>query len=66
MTDDHSRPNDGVKEGVACLECHSVIFNVGKLLRHIENRDHVWFKSGDDMVLRADTLTGNQFEGFDE
>ena len=42
---DDPRPNDGVKEGVCCLECQSVIFNVGKLLRHVENRNHHWFKS---------------------
>lgn len=57
MTDCDPRPNDGVNEGVCCLECHSVIFNVGKLLRHVERRDHHWFKSGDNLVLNAKTLT---------
>jgi hypothetical protein len=56
---DDERPNDGVKEGVCCLECHSVIFNVGKLLRHVENRNHYWFKSGDDLAFHAKTLTAD-------
>jgi len=54
---DDKRPNNGEYEGVTCLECHSVIFNVGKLLRHIENRNHEWFKSGEDVALHAKTLT---------
>jgi len=65
MSDD-PRPNDGVKEGVCCLECQRVIFNVGKLLRHIENRDHEWFKSGDELVLHAKTLTDSKSDPFDE
>lgn len=51
------QPNDGHKEGVCCLECMSVIFNVGKLLRHVEKRGHYWYKSGDDLVLHGKTLT---------
>ena len=60
------RPNNGVKEGACCLECYSVIFNVGKLLRHIENRNHYWFKSGDDLVLNARTLVEDPDRVFEE
>lgn len=59
---DDPRPNNGNHEGVCCLECYSVIFNVGKLLRHIENRDHYWYKSGEGLVVNAKTLTENGFE----
>ena len=63
---DDPRPNDGIKEGVCCLECQSVIFNVGKLLRHVENQNHHWFKSGDDLILNAKTLTEPDGNPFDE
>lgn len=66
MGDDDPRPNDGVREGVCCLECQSVIFNVSKLLRHVENRNHYWFKSGDDLVLNAKTLTQSNGDPFEE
>jgi hypothetical protein len=56
---DDKRPNNGIKEGLCCLECHSVIFDVGKLIRHVENRDHYWYKSGEDLVLNAKTLVEN-------
>lgn len=62
---DDKRPNDGHHEGVTCLECYSVIFNVGKLLRHVENRGHNWFRSGDGLAFNAKTLTENGFE-FEE
>lgn len=59
---DDPRPNDGNHEGVCCLKCHSVFFNVGKLLRHVKNRNHTWFKSGDDMALNVRTFTPEGFE----
>lgn len=62
MSEEDPRPNNGNHEGVCCLECQSVIFNTGKVLRHIENRNHYWFKSGDEIVLHAKTLT---IDGFD-
>lgn len=63
---DDPRPNDGVKEGVCCIECKSVIFNVGKLLRHIEQRNHYWFKSGEDLVLNAKTLVDDPERVFED
>ena len=66
MSDDDPRPFNGNHEGVCCLECHSVIFNTGKLLRHIHRRNHHWFKSGDDVVLNAKTLTEQAFTFDDE
>lgn len=49
-------PDDG-KEGLRCLECQSVIFDVKKLIRHLHNRPgHRKFASGDDLVLDVSYL----------
>ena len=55
--EDDPRPNNGNYEGVTCCECHSVIFNVGKLMRHVDERGHNWFKSGDDVAVNMKVLT---------
>jgi hypothetical protein len=65
MTDDLERygdstheplPEDG-KEGLRCLECDSVIFEVGKLIRHLHERPgHRLFASGEDLVVSMDYL----------
>lgn len=50
-TTHESLPDDG-KEGLRCLECQSVIFDVSKLIKHLHNRPgHRKFASGDDLVI---------------
>jgi len=64
--DEDPRQFNGNKEGVKCLECQSVIFSTGKLLRHIHRRGHTWFCSGDDVTLKAKVLTQDGFEFQDK
>ena len=44
--------------GVSCLNCGSVIFDVGKLLLHMQSDPHCrYFKSNDDVVLNIAYLS---------
>jgi len=66
MSDEENTDEKPDKQGVMCLECKSVIFSVSKLLRHIQKRNHNWFKSGDDLALNARTLVDDPDRVFND
>jgi len=41
-----------IGKGVACIECGSVIFGSGELLKHVLTEGHRWYRSGDDVIIK--------------
>ncbi len=42
-----------VAQGAKCMECASVVFEIGALLKHVYENNHLWWKSG-EVVFRLD------------
>lgn len=53
----HEELDGETHQGVKCLDCSSVIFDVESLIQHLLDRPgHRLFTSGDDVVLSIDCL----------
>jgi len=49
---------EAMKMGITCIECHSVIFSIGKLIQHKRECKCNYFKQGKgDLVLYINLLT---------
>ncbi len=46
-----------INDGVTCLECRSVFFSIKRMIEHVRDEHHQWFKSGEGAVIRVRLYT---------